>query len=153
MPQQAAGVEVAAGVFAGVMDALLCHPIDRVKTQFHCNASANSGMVVALLSEARGKGGVLGLYRGLLPACLRPQALCMFAGNEYAKRLVAGEGQLSHATAPVAGFLTGYLESVCVTPFEVVKARSRGGWREPSGSGSWGQTHLTAEPCHGVNTV
>jgi hypothetical protein len=24
-------------------------------------------------------------------------------------------------TAPLAGFLTGYLESACVTPFELVK--------------------------------
>jgi biotin transporter BioY len=36
---------------------------------------------------------------------------------------VAGSGELTVRTAPVAGFLTGYLESAAVTPFELVKAR------------------------------
>ena len=76
--------EVAAGVFAGVADALACHPVDVVKTQFHVNRTANGSMSAALLSQARA-GGVRSLYRGLLPACLRPQALCMYTGNEWAK--------------------------------------------------------------------
>jgi hypothetical protein len=31
--------------------------------------------------------------------------------------------QLNYATAPFAGFLTGYVEALAVTPFEVVKVR------------------------------
>ena len=38
---------------------------------------------------------------------------------------MAGSGELTVRTAPVAGFLTGYLESAAVTPFELVKARPR----------------------------
>ena len=76
--------EVAAGVFAGVADALACHPVDVVKTQFHVNASANGSVGAALAAQARA-GGLQSLYRGLLPACLRPQALCMYTGNEWAK--------------------------------------------------------------------
>ena len=76
--------EIAAGVFAGVADALACHPVDVVKTQFHVNPTANGSMSAALLAQARA-GGVRSLYRGLLPACLRPQALCMYTGNEWAK--------------------------------------------------------------------
>ena len=80
--------EVAAGVFAGVADALACHSVDVVKTQFHVNNSANGSMGAALLAQARA-GGVRSLYRGLLPACLRPQALCMYTGNEWAKARAA----------------------------------------------------------------
>jgi solute carrier family 25 2-oxodicarboxylate transporter 21 len=76
--------EVAAGVLAGVADALACHPVDVVKTQFHVNPGRNGGMLSALAAQAR-TGGLPGLYRGILPACLRPQALCMYAGNEHAK--------------------------------------------------------------------
>ena len=135
--------EVAAGVLAGVADAVACHPVDVVKTQFHVNAGRNPSMLSELARQGRA-GGVASLYRGLPAACLRPQALCMYTGNEWAKardrllprgqgtcltrrrasqRVVAGSGELTVRTAPVAGFLTGYLESACVTPFELVKAR------------------------------
>lgn len=80
--------EVAAGVFAGVADALACHPVDVVKTQFHVNPGANGSMAAALAAQARA-GGLTSLYRGLLPACLRPQALCMYTGNEWAKARAA----------------------------------------------------------------
>ena len=96
--------------------------MDVVKTQFHVNKQPNGSMWSQLRQQAA-QGGVRQLYRGVLPACLRPQALCMYTGNEWCKRLVAGDGKLTFATAPVAGFLTGYVESLCVTPFEVVKVR------------------------------
>ena len=93
--------EVAAGVFAGVADALACHPVDVVKTQFHVNQAANGSMSAALLSQARA-GGVRSLYRGLLPACLRPQALCMYTGNEWAK--ARGPGAARRHTQRVRRF-------------------------------------------------
>lgn len=94
-----------------------------VKTRFHVNVSANGSLLAALAAQAR-TGGVASLYRGVLAAALRPQALCMYTGNEWCKRLVVGPGgELSAATATAAGFLTGYVESACVTPFELVKVR------------------------------
>lgn len=36
------------------------------------------------------QGGLPRLYRGVLPACLRPQALCMYTGNEWCKVRTAG---------------------------------------------------------------
>ena len=44
---------------------------------------------------------------------------------------MAGSGELTVRTAPVAGFLTGYLESACVTPFELVKARHPARYEAP----------------------
>ena len=40
-----AAQEIAAGVFAGVTDALAIHPIDQVKTQFHINTGKNTSIV------------------------------------------------------------------------------------------------------------
>ena len=98
--------EVAAGVLAGVADAVACHPVDVVKTQFHVNRTANGSMSAALLAQARA-GGVASLYRGLPAACLRPQALCMYAGNEWAKArdrahgfVLDPEGARSRAAVP-----------------------------------------------------
>jgi len=41
----------------------------------------------------------------------------------FAQRAVSGTGELTPLTATAAGFLTGYWESICVTPFEVIKVR------------------------------
>lgn len=115
--------EVGAGFFAGVCDAVTTHPLDQVKTQFHVNNGPN-GSVMSSLRQQAAAGGVLRLYRGLFAACLRPQALCMYTGNEWCKRLVAGpSGRLSIPGSFLAGGLTGYVEAASVTPFEVVKVR------------------------------
>ena len=75
-------------------------------------------------SSQASSGGIRSLYRGVLPAAARPQALMMYVGNEHSKRLVVGErGTLTTPTAFAAAFLTGVPESICVTPFEAVKCR------------------------------
>jgi solute carrier family 25 2-oxodicarboxylate transporter 21 len=121
--------EIGAGVFAGIVDALTAHPIDQVKTQFQVSKTPN-GSVVTALTEQYAKGGLPRLYRGVLAACLRPQALCMYTGNEVASREIGsidmftdGAGELTLLGALIAGGLTGYPEAVGVTPFEVVKVR------------------------------
>lgn len=115
--------EVAAGVFAGVCDAFAIHPVDQLKTQFHVNTRANPSVLASLRKQVRA-GGVTRLYRGVLAASLRPQALCMYTGNEWCKRIVVGpSGELTVPKAFLAGGLTGYVEAVSVTPFEVVKVR------------------------------
>jgi len=95
-----------------------------VKTQFHVNTRANGSLVRELAAQARA-GGVSTLYRGLLAACLRPQALCMYTGNEWCKRAVSGGpgAPLTTGRATAAGFLSGLLEAACVCPFELVKVR------------------------------
>ncbi|KAK3262405.1 hypothetical protein CYMTET_28738 [Cymbomonas tetramitiformis] len=118
------GIEIMAGMFSGIADACATHPIDQIKTQFHVNKGANPSIFKPLAEQYK-LGGFSRLYsgRGLLPACLRPQSLCMYTGNEWSKRFIAGDGELTYWTAPVAGFLTGYIEAATVTPFEVVKVR------------------------------
>ena len=76
--------EMGAGVLAGVADACACHPVDQIKTQFHVNNTQNGSMWQALRQEVA-RGGVTRVYRGLPAAALRPQALCMYVGNEWCK--------------------------------------------------------------------
>lgn len=59
----------------------------------HC-----SGLSRHPLSAAK-QGGIPRLYRGVLPACLRPQALCMYTGNEWAK--ARGRGRVRPCCRPI----------------------------------------------------
>ena len=118
-----AAQEIMAGTFSGVCDALVSHPLDQVKTQFHINQGHNASVLRAMRVQMQ-EGGIFRLYRGILAACTRQQAICMYTGNEWSKRIVAGSsGELSVPGAYLAGGLTGYLEAACVTPFELVKVR------------------------------
>lgn len=121
--------EIGAGIFAGVADSLASHPIDQIKTQFQVSRDPN-GSVFTALADQYAKGGIARLYRGILVACLRPQSLCIYTGNQWASREIGSlqsftkaGGELTVLGSLVAGFLTGYPESVGVTPFEVVKVR------------------------------
>jgi len=124
MPFSREQKEIIGGLACNVTDAYATQPIDQVKTQFHVSKAARDGSVLKALGEQARSGGVPRLYRGVTAAALRPQSLCMYVGNEYTKRLVGGPaGKLSWGGAALAGFLTGYIESPCTNPFEVVKVR------------------------------
>ena len=84
--------EITAGFLAGCADALACHPVDVVKTQAHVNRGANVPFTQALVAQARAHG-LPSLYRGVLPACLRPQALCMYVGYEWSKKAVCEDAK------------------------------------------------------------
>ena len=101
----------------------MSHPIDVAKTQSQLNRGVNASLWATMRGQAAA-GGMSRLYRGVLPVMVRPTALCMYTGNEWCKRVVAGEGgKLTLATATGAGFLSGFVEAACVTPWEVVKVR------------------------------
>ena len=100
----------------------MVNPVDVVKTQSQLNRGVNGGMWAALRQQVA-QGGVSRLYRGVLPVMLRPTAVAMYSGNEWCKRAVVGNGQLTVTTAAAAGFLSGFLEAAVVTPWEVVKVR------------------------------
>ena len=122
--------EIGAGMFAGACDVAVTHPIDTVRTQFHLNPvkGLNPSVPSALRTEYNAAGGGLAgvtrLYRGVLAAACRPQAVCMFTGNELCKRIVAlPDGSLDTPRAYLAGAMTGFIETGGNTPFEVVKVR------------------------------
>ena len=73
--------------------------MDVVKTQAHVNKGANAPFIRAVLSQARERG-VSSLYRGVLPACARPQALCMYVGYEWSKKLVGAADTVGVRSEP-----------------------------------------------------
>lgn len=105
-----------------LQEALVVNPVDVVKTQSQLNRGVNGSMWKALQQQVA-QGGVKRLYRGVLPVMMRPTAVAMYSGNEWCKRAVVGNGQLTVTTAAAAGFLSGFLEAAVVTPWEVVKVR------------------------------
>ena len=116
--------EIFAGFIAGVADAFACHPVDVVKTQSQVSNVPLSRPFFHEIYTQGQRHGISHLYRGVLPAALRPQALVMFVGNEWTKRLtVPAGGMHTTSSATSAAFLTGYIESLAVTPFEAVKVR------------------------------
>ena len=100
----------------------MVNPVDVVKTQSQLNRGVNASMWAAARQQVA-QGGVKRLYRGVLPVMLRPTAVAMYSGNEWCKRAVVGNGELTVGTAAAAGFLSGFLEAAVVTPWEVVKVR------------------------------
>ena len=102
---------------------MACHPVDVVKTQAHVTKGTVTPFARALREQAA-THGVTSLYRGVLPACMRPQALCMYVGFEWSKKLVSKDARaMTTSEALAAGWLTAYAERACVTPFETVKVR------------------------------
>ena len=99
--------------------------MDVVKTQAHVNKGANAPFIRAVLSQARERG-VSSLYRGVLPACARPRkrSACT-PGTSGVKSSSTRRTREAMTTrkAFLAGWITAYVESACVTPFETVKVR------------------------------
>jgi hypothetical protein len=128
--------EIGAGTFAGLVDAVAVHPVDVVKTQTQLNRGASATMYASLRAQVAA-GGIGRLYRGVLPVMIRPTAIAMYSGNEWCKRAVVGDGQLTVGTAAAAGFLSGAIEAAAVTPFEVVKVRMQSAEHLGRHSSSW----------------
>jgi|ERR1719422_867078 len=114
-----------AGAVAGGCETLTIQPLDMVKTRFQLNKGANPSMFTAF-RELVAEGGVLRLYRGLLPEISGniPTRTAMFAGRDFASRqLIGPDGQKTVLTELAAGFFAGGPEACATTPFQVVKVR------------------------------
>ena len=111
-----------AGVFAG-------HPLDVVKTRLQSGNGTRVGATAAdCFRKLFVKEGVKGFYRGILPPIVSnaPVSACVFSSYGWALRLIHGnerqhEASLREVTA--AGFASGVVSSVIVSPTELVKVR------------------------------
>jgi solute carrier family 25 2-oxodicarboxylate transporter 21 len=114
-----------AGAYAGIAECLAVQPLDMVKTRFQLVASSH-GVGAELVGIIR-EGGVLQLYRGVLPelAAITPKSSVMYLSYETACRFLRDcptlkDSPLLHF---VAGGISGIPEALAVTPFQVVKVR------------------------------
>lgn len=127
------GTHLVAGGTAGLMEALVCHPLDTIKVRMQLSKSGRGGKGV----KARGfiatgamivkKESPLGLYKGLgaVVTGIVPKMAIRFAAFErYKDWLTPVNGKAGGASIFLAGLGAGVTEAVAVVgPMEVVKIR------------------------------
>ncbi|KAI9659419.1 MAG: Mitochondrial succinate-fumarate transporter [Bathelium mastoideum] len=127
-----AATNLIAGGGAGMMEALVCHPLDTVKVRMQLSRRARApgakrrGFIETGVGIVK-KETPLGLYKGLgaVLTGIIPKMAIRFTSYEKYKQLLANkEGEVSGRATFLAGLAAGVTEAVAVvTPMEVVKIR------------------------------
>ncbi|WEW61169.1 Mitochondrial succinate-fumarate transporter [Emydomyces testavorans] len=128
-----AAVNLIAGGGAGMMEALVCHPLDTVKVRMQLSKKARAPGVkprgfIATGQEIVRRETALGLYKGLgaVLSGIIPKMAIRFTSYGWYKQLLADRetGKLSSSRNMLAGLAAGVTEAVAVvTPMEVIKIR------------------------------
>ncbi|KAL2017518.1 hypothetical protein VTK56DRAFT_2010 [Thermocarpiscus australiensis] len=128
-----AATNLIAGGGAGMMEALVCHPLDTIKVRMQLSRRGRQpgmpkrGFLRTGVEIVR-KETPLGLYKGLgaVLTGIIPKMAIRFTSFEWYKQLLASRetGSLSGHGLFIAGLAAGVTEAVAVvTPMEVVKIR------------------------------
>ncbi|TPX19031.1 uncharacterized protein E0L32_011275 [Thyridium curvatum] len=128
-----AAVNLIAGGGAGMMEALVCHPLDTIKVRMQLSrrgrqpGQAKRGFIKTGVEIVR-KETPLGLYKGLgaVLTGIVPKMAIRFTSFEWYKQLLADQhsGAISGQAIFLAGLAAGVTEAVAVvTPMEVIKIR------------------------------
>ncbi|ETI28135.1 hypothetical protein G647_00584 [Cladophialophora carrionii CBS 160.54] len=127
-----AATNLIAGGGAGMMEALVCHPLDTIKVRMQLSRRGRApgtkkrGFVMTGRDIVK-KETVFGLYKGLgaVLTGIVPKMAIRFTSYEWYKQLLADkDGKVSSQATFLAGLAAGVTEAVAVvTPMEVVKIR------------------------------
>ncbi|KAL2156644.1 hypothetical protein VTH82DRAFT_1389 [Thermothelomyces myriococcoides] len=128
-----AATNLIAGGGAGMMEALVCHPLDTIKVRMQLSRRGRQpgmpkrGFIRTGVEIVR-KETPLGLYKGLgaVLTGIIPKMAIRFTSFEWYKQLLSDKhtGVLSGQSLFLAGLAAGVTEAVAVvTPMEVVKIR------------------------------
>ncbi|KAF2808726.1 mitochondrial carrier [Mytilinidion resinicola] len=127
-----AATNLIAGGGAGMMEALVCHPLDTIKVRMQLSRRATAPGVkrrgfLKTGSEIIKRETPLGLYKGLgaVLTGIVPKMAIRFTSYEWYKQLLAApDGTVSKKSTFLAGLAAGVTEAVAVvTPMEVIKIR------------------------------
>ncbi|CAJ0935598.1 unnamed protein product, partial [Mesorhabditis belari] len=115
--------QILAGGSAGLVEVLIMHPLDLIKTRLQIDQS-NRGMADCVRSTLRDEG-IRGFYKGILPPILAetPKRATKFFTFEQYKHIFSTPGISPAITLSLAGLCSGMTEAVVVCPFETVKVR------------------------------
>ncbi|KAI3343754.1 mitochondrial carrier [Ustulina deusta] len=128
-----AATNLIAGGGAGMMEALVCHPLDTIKVRMQLSRRARQpgaparGFIKTGTEIVR-RETPLGLYKGLgaVLTGIVPKMAIRFTSFEAYKQLLADKstGTVSGSSTFLAGLAAGVTEAVAVvTPMEVIKIR------------------------------
>ncbi|KAF2201707.1 mitochondrial uncoupling protein 2 [Delitschia confertaspora ATCC 74209] len=127
-----AATNLIAGGGAGMMEALVCHPLDTIKVRMQLSRRARAPGAprrgfIRTGAEIVKRETPLGLYKGLgaVLTGIVPKMAIRFTSYEWYKQLLADQdGKVSSKSTFLAGLAAGVTEAVAVvTPMEVVKIR------------------------------
>ncbi|KAH7413039.1 mitochondrial carrier domain-containing protein [Cadophora sp. MPI-SDFR-AT-0126] len=128
-----AATNLIAGGAAGMMEALVCHPLDTIKVRMQLSRRARApgakkrGFVTTGVEIVK-RETPLGLYKGLgaVVTGIVPKMAIRFTSFEAYKKLLADKetGNVTGRATFLAGLAAGVTEAVAVvTPMEVIKIR------------------------------
>lgn len=127
-----AATNLIAGGAAGMMEALVCHPLDTIKVRMQLSRRGRTpgtkrrGFIATGMDISR-KETPLGLYKGLgaVLTGIVPKMAIRFTSYEWYKQALAKpDGQVTAGANFLAGLAAGVTEAVAVvTPMEVIKIR------------------------------
>ncbi|OIW32920.1 mitochondrial carrier [Coniochaeta ligniaria NRRL 30616] len=132
-PPPTAATNLIAGGAAGMMEALVCHPLDTIKVRMQLSRRGRQpGLAkrgfIRTGAEIVKRETPLGLYKGLgaVMTGIVPKMAIRFTSFEAYKQLLADKesGSVSGQATFLAGLAAGVTEAVAVvTPMEVIKIR------------------------------
>jgi len=124
MTEKSSLIAVAGGTAAGLMETVIVQPLDMVKTRFQLQQRVNPSVFRGLVEVVQ-EGGILRLYRGLLPemASTVPARTAMYTSYDFSMKTLDEAGCHPVTAAFFSGFVSGGPESVVVTPLQLVKVR------------------------------
>lgn len=132
-PPPSAATNLIAGGAAGMMEALVCHPLDTIKVRMQLSRRARAPGAkkrgfITTGAEIVKRETPLGLYKGLgaVMTGIIPKMAIRFTSFESYKKLLANKetGAVSSQATFAAGLAAGVTEAVAVvTPMEVIKIR------------------------------
>lgn len=127
-----AATNLIAGGAAGMMEALVCHPLDTIKVRMQLSrrgrtpGSKRRGFIATGRDIVK-KETAFGLYKGLgaVMTGIVPKMAIRFTSYEWYKQALAdADGHITGRATFVAGLGAGITEAVAVvTPMEVIKIR------------------------------
>ncbi|KAJ5760272.1 hypothetical protein N7520_007428 [Penicillium odoratum] len=125
-------VNLIAGGGAGMMEALVCHPLDTIKVRMQLSRRARAPGTkprgfAATGAEIVRKETAMGLYKGLgavLGGIIPKMAIRFTSFQAYKDMLADKDGNVTSKATFLAGLLAGVTEAVAiVNPMEVIKIR------------------------------
>lgn len=120
------GERMGAGAFAGICSVTATYPLDIVRTRLSLPARAPTTIFACMAEIVRTEGGVVGLYRGLMPtlAGIAPYVALNFTVYEGLKSRVARRNSDPTVCAKLAcGGVAGAVAQTFTYPFDVIRRR------------------------------